>query len=151
MGDVHGNTEEPTSPSLALLQSDALGTTAWPPSYTLHDRMALPTVATEICDLALISKDSEDLHIQFSQEGRNKQGSTPSFIRALLKEANPSEEIDQQFCFPRGTHTSKSANGKCSQHHQSLHSTPLQSWCPSCRYFKTCLRVGSTCLKSSWT
>lgn len=89
MGDVHGNTEEPTSPSLALLQSDALGTTAWPPSYTLHDRMALPTVVTEICDLALISKDSEDLHIQFSQEGRNKQGSTPSFIRTPSKGSKP--------------------------------------------------------------
>lgn len=93
MGDVHGNTEEPTSSSLALLRSDALGTMAWPPSYTLHDRMALPTVVAEICDLALIGKDSEDLHIQFSQEGRNKQGSTlfikPSFIRTPSKGSKP--------------------------------------------------------------
>ena len=60
----------------------------------LHDSVSLSTVVTDLCDLALINKGhGGDSYVQFSQKGRNKQGSVQSFIWTLLKEANPSEEI----------------------------------------------------------
>ena len=57
------------------------------PHLTSH---SLPTMVMEICNLALIHKcNGDNLHLQVSQEGRNKQGSLQSFIWTPSKGSKP--------------------------------------------------------------